>query len=404
MRRLLCSLFLLLALFPLCAGTLRVGLLCTQGTEDFASTVSNTLFSLLGSNSRLEIVNYSRHIAESDAEEARRVHSDLAQEREGAAYSAPEYVPYWQSDPICEPVSLDWDETFIRERSQSMLSYSMLDQNLDLILAFVQVSEGQIGELDVYMYIEGRTEEVFNSLFVAGSLDSLAGPVLSSLVSHFTEDSVLCDVSAFPSGTLSDSLSGEEIIRSGQWALVDLSTTSITVASSGYQSLTVEVDTSAKPYPVLEGSLIEEDIGSVSLQAFPSGTKASLFGLSADLPLSASFQSGALIVSLSNEGFKTENLQLTPQSRFHSVMLRPQWMAQEGRTGEAKDEMYRSMRNSLLSFGLYVIMSSLSQIWPQAAPVADLVTPLAAGISIVNLIDFIHDAMAYYDSAKQVYL
>ena len=66
--------------------------------------------------------------------------------------------------------------------------------------------------------------------------------------------------------------------------------------------------------------------------------------------------------------------------------------------------MYRSMRNTILSFGLYVLMSTLGDIFPESASWTGVAGTVTAGISIVNLIDFLHDCLSYYDTARQTYL
>ena len=83
---------------------------------------------------------------------------------------------------------------------------------------------------------------------------------------------------------------------------------------------------------------------------------------------------------------------------------KPAALAGDDMVRQAKDEMYRALRNTLLSFGAYVIMSSVSNIYPQAAVWSGIASSLAAGVSVVNLMDFLHDCMVYYDSARAVYL
>ena len=141
------------------------------------------------------------------------------------------------------------------------------------------------------------------------------------------------------------------------------------------------------------------------MTAYPWGTEASLFALPvASLPLTTSFQQSSVLMTLTSPGFAQESIQLTPQQSFYSVSLKPQWMAEDGRIESAKDEMYRSMRNTLLSFGLYVIMSSIQTIYPDQSAWTGIASGFAAGISVLNLADFIHDMLAYYNTAKQVYL
>ena len=86
------------------------------------------------------------------------------------------------------------------------------------------------------------------------------------------------------------------------------------------------------------------------------------------------------------------------------MTLKPQWMAGDGRVRDAKEEMYTSLRNTILSFALYVAASSIANIYPQTAGWINPVGTLSAGISVINLLDFIRDCFVYYDTARQVYM
>lgn len=404
MRRLSVLLVLLCGVFALYAETLNVGLYATAGLEDFSSEIVSTLFTLLPDNSRLERINYERHMRQREDSRDSQVHAALASEAEVPDAAADEYIPYSQCDPVWNLVVEEVDDDFITSRSLSMLDYTSLCDSLDLGIGFSSSPQDRLTLVEVFIYIEGRVEEVYSALCIPSRVEELAPEILSQLIAFFTRNHVLLQCASFARADLYDE-SGSPVPQYGGYAVIPRTTSDLTARRSGYEDLSIQVSVPDDALMVtLEGEMVMLPVGQVTVTAHPQGASARLFGLDVDLPLTADFDSSAVVLSISLEGFRDENLQLTPGAGFHSVILRPQWMAGDDLVRQAKDEMYRALRNTLLSFGAYVIMSSVSNIYPQAAVWSGIASSLAAGVSVVNLMDFLHDCMVYYDSARAVYL
>lgn len=401
-RRLVVLFIALMLSLPLAAGTLRVGLLADGELEGYASGLLDSLFTLMPRVGRLEVVNYNRHQEAEARRQATSVHEAYAAEREVAASTPAAYVPYYESSPTYEIVPLSAQTAFIDSLDEAMLSH--LSRDLDLVFVFLDSPRDSLGGLEVWLYIEGRLSPIFSSLYVPGSLDGLSAQVLAAMASFFVPSLCVLDSSAFPSSRLLDG-QGNEIPMASSFALVDAgATASVTVTGGGMADLAIPVDCQPGQVCVLSGGRLSLDEETVTLTAHPTGVRARLFGLDVQLPLTTSFQADSLVLSLSAPGFDNAEIQLSGQGGFQSFTLKPQWMGSEALVMEAKDGMYRAMRNALLSFGLYVVTSSLATIYPETALWLAPVSTLGAGIGVVNLIDFIHDMLAYYDRAKDVYL
>lgn len=104
------------------------------------------------------------------------------------------------------------------------------------------------------------------------------------------------------------------------------------------------------------------------------------------------------------EGFADLNLQINTPLVASTLELRPKWMDNDDRMKDAKDEMYKALRNTILSFASYVLVSSLDTIYPDTFSSYSGPLKLTCGsISIISLLDFLYKSGKYYHSAEQTY-
>ena len=371
-RKTVCLILLLSLSCLLSASALRAGLAASP-SADWAESVLTSFLTLLPANDELEELNRTNAEKKEVRDAEMHIHSDLAAERE-TDYVPQEYQAYYLSDPAWEIVSLSVEEDFLLD--ETMLSYYSLRDELDLIFVFTASEEGALSYAAVHVWCGGRTETVFDVLYRTQDEEELPLQILSALAARFDPSLAVLDLTSYPSCRLFTQDDSE-----------------LSLDFSSGRSYSVDAEPAAL------------ETGEVTVTAYPWGSEASLFALPvASLPLTTSFQQSSVLMTLTSPGFAQESIQLTPQQSFYSVSLKPQWMAEDGRIESAKDEMYRSMRNTLLSFGLYVIMSSIQTIYPDQSAWTGIASGFAAGISVLNLADFIYDMLAYYNTAKQVYL
>ncbi len=409
MRRLLPLLiWILLSPLSLMAGPLRLGLAVAggDGLLEAASSCIDLVFSSIQPSVAFEEAQRAR---EDDA--WRRTldteqHQALREERAPRSLEREPYIPYYETEAVYEIIPVTAQDDFIASADSSMIAYNMSSSALDAFFIFSVTDADGLDMFSISYSFDGVTEELYSALCLPGTYEDLLPEATAVLLGHFSDGLGLVDLSAFPPSCQVLDEEGN-VLESAPGGLLVMEDGghSLRVLADHYEPLDLSFTVSEGAVTVLEGGLEPLPVGTVTITATPVDATLSLFGVEMpSLPLSASFQGGAVLATISKEGFAPTTLQLDGGQDFVSVTLRPQWMADDGRVREAKDRMYRSMRNSLLSFGLYVAMSAIGNIYSDASPWTDAFGVLAGGVAVVNLVDFIYDCISYYDTAKQVYL
>ncbi len=403
----LCLLFIFFSI-SLSASALNVGYSALgNGVDDieiFSRTCLETAFLLLPRSDRLEDINHARYTAESDRAFLEYLHDCFVREREKGDFSLPEYTPYYEEEEKFLLIRTVAAEEFLSSRNMVMLEHVSRLHSLDVFFSFMISSEGEVSTLEVYMYADGKIEELFSSLYITGRLEEEMPSVMAEILSCFAPSHTLVSAEAFPSSRFFIDEATEVFPVSG-WLLVPSSLSGMRICTDGYYDLQAAIKPGQNGVSYLEGSLTELPRGSITVTAHPYASQASLFGLEIpQLPQTLSFDSGVLIMTVSNDGFESEHLQLTGGSSFYSVTLKPQWMAEGSRVLDAKEDMYRSLRNTILSFALYVAAGSIANIYPQTESWIGPAGAISAGICVINLLDFVRDCLVYYDTARQVYM
>lgn len=409
MRRLLPLLILiLLSPLSLMAGPLRLGLAVAGGeglAEDAAACI-DLVFSSISPSVAFEEAQRAREDAAWQRTLDMELHQALREEREPRSLEREAYIPYYETGTAYEIVTISAPDDFIASADSSMIAYNMASSALDAFFIFSVTDADGLDMFSISYTFDGGTEELYSSLCLPGTYEDLLPEATAVLLGHFSDGLGLVDLSSFPPSCLVlDEEGGVLEPAPGRLLVMEEGGHRLRIQADHYEPLDLSFSVAEGVVTVLEGGLVPLPEGAVTISATPADATLSLFGIEMpSLPLSASFQGGAVLATISKEGFAPTTLQLDGSQDFVSVTLRPQWMADEGRVREAKDRMYRSMRNSLLSFGLYVAMSAIGNIYSDAASWTDAFGVLAGGVAVVNLVDFIYDCISYYDTAKQVYL
>ena len=393
----------LLPSFILSASTLNVGII--SNTEAASLTASDSLSLILSTlvpNEKLESLNYSRTQREAERGRLGEIHNAYAGEAEIPEEGEILHTPYHNSEPAFQIIQITVDEGFARDRDEEMLIHTLRLNSLDFLFVVLYEREQNVNELEAYLYTSEGVEELGYTIYLDADTRALQGFILSSLVGWLDEASTVIDLSAFPSSRYY-SQEGHEIRTNNGFAVVPKTMSGVTVRRNGFYDLSIPLSLT-DGMNTITGEQIEREVGSVTLTVAPYGAEATFFGLSVpQLPLSTSFQSGTALMSIFADGFARENIQLTDETNFYHVQLRPQWMIEDGRVEAAKHDMYSSMRNTLLSFALYVALGTYSSIYSDSSSWSQPIEGLAVGLSVMSLISFIRNSIAYYDTAKQVY-
>ena len=125
-----------------------------------------------------------------------------------------------------------------------------------------------------------------------------------------------------------------------------------------------------------------------------------LYGTNCDLSISASLV--PLVVVLQKDGFSSKTLQI--QKPFEQIMvpLQPEWMERSTLLEERQRGFYKSLRNTMLVFGLYVASSTLSETFEEANPLWQPLQVATSGFALVSTLHTIMNLASYAALASSV--
>ena len=379
MRKVLLFLQLTLLASSLGAEALRVGLYGVPSylEEDLKASFSS--FTEAGlSSERLEEIQADR--LEKAAEKAARQndHRNLVGEKEREeekefTYDGFDSVSY---------VTVSPDErikTLFEDLDERALSYTREREELDILLIFSSVREGQLEFLDSHVF-DGELRPFISNVSIVNEGADLYDAMMEAFRQLYFGDAGFIRREG---GRLKAAPSGD----------VEIDGVVYTVEAGS----TIDV----APVPV------SREEKTFTLFSTPSDAMLSVFALdSVRLPLSVSSDEENIILALTAPGFMSRTYQLSAQSaEVVALSLKPEWMGREGRVRDAKDAFYRALRDSFLSFSLYAISTSLCKIYPDETKAwGPLLTTFTAGVSVVSLMNLIKTCGAYYNCAKETYL
>lgn len=105
------------------------------------------------------------------------------------------------------------------------------------------------------------------------------------------------------------------------------------------------------------------------------------------------------ILTLSEDGYKTKTFQSANSQSTVFLSLEPEWMGKKDSIKEGKDNFYRDIFISLLSFGGYVALSAIDNI--SSPPFVGGLKFVFAGGAICSLISLLNSTFEYYDAVTR---
>lgn len=371
MRKLLTFFILIIALIPLSASSLRVGLYNVP--KELSNEVASALELFLSNDfrsSKLDELCYNRLNGAFEKEEDLKIHKALIEEKTPAERSTFEYKEF---DIIeCIEISENSLNDAILSKNIDALNYIKSYNELDLIFIYSVDIDGPLSFIELFVF-DGTVNGVLDSVFLTHEEPSFYENILLELgkiyypeVAFVRENGNLKPVNAELS---------EYELKPGEITEIE-----------------------AEGVEIVEHSQL--------LFSIPYDAKLSVFAIdSSALPIWINSSEDDLIVSLNKDGFEGRVFQLdNSQDSVHALRLTPQWIKEDGVLKSAKDDFYRALRNTFLCFSLYAISSTINNINSDIAPWGDIIKSATAGISIVSLINLIKSCGVYYNRAKETYL
>lgn len=189
----------------------------------------------------------------------------------------------------------------------------------------------------------------------------------------------------------------EDLILSGSHTLVKPGELVLTLSSVGYASRTVSLTVHPGTITHIPGSLKPLDLGSIELVS-PFGAsnwyvQGSFLGNASSITLGQ--YSLPMLVVAQKDGFASKTIQLQSPTDSLLVELKPEWMSSVELLEEKQRGFYKSLRNTMLVFGLYVACSTLSETFEVANPLWQPLLVATSGFALVSSLQTIMNLASY---------
>lgn len=111
--------------------------------------------------------------------------------------------------------------------------------------------------------------------------------------------------------------------------------------------------------------------------------------------LSISSSMVPLVIVAQKQGFASKTVQVQKPVRKIELTLHPQWMTSSSLVREEQTLFYKSLRNTMLFFGLYVASSTLSRTFEVANPLWQPLQVATSGFALVSTLHTIMNLASY---------
>lgn len=311
-----------------------------------------------------------------EKQEDLRIHNELGKENINVERKTFTYEPFSSVEKVAAtvPSSLH-DSVFAKDNA--VLDYILKYNDLDLLICYSSEIDGSLNFINAFCY-DGEIKSLIDTVYLTNEMPSFYEDILLSIAYLYYPDVAFID---------------EEGILSA-----------VDVSLKEYKGQSVELE-SGKIFEFLKKAKPLENHTQL-IFSIPYDASLSIFAIEkASLPLYVTSSESDIILSLNKEGFSGSTFQLdNSKDGVNALYLKPTWVKDSGRLKAEKDEFYRSLRNTFLSFTLYAISKSLTNINSDIGAFGKVMEVATAGVSIVNLIELIKSCTNYYNRAKETYL
>lgn len=291
---------------------------------------------------------------------------------------------------IVEPVFSPEEKGFLFSGDEDARCFLMLREDLDALVVADVEEDGMLCESTLRL----NGEEVHHSLYLPSD-ESVEFMAILSVLTGYLKGPLFAVVRVDVPESVLVQVDGDEVKPIRGCIVLEKGEHRFSFSSPDYENAVMEADVADGT--VVAPSLQKRSFGPLFVSSRPYGSTLSFRGLEQDSHL----VSNAVIpfqMTLTHPGFSDLSVQSRlPMETIH-VSLRPEWMADEDLIGRAKDRFYTNLIATIVSFGCYVASGSLSDIFTEVElrPVA----ALAAGISIVQLVELFDSMFDYYQAAR----
>lgn len=407
MKKLIFSIVMILLASTLVGApsSLRVGYIMQMDEANFSTLFSSALdlvFSSALSEESLVALVQNREDLERKAEADKKYHDALNSEKFDTEYTLEESVSSVEEveiKAIEKPTYFDFST-----KDPLQAQHVLKTEKLDLLFVISGSSLSSLLDYTIDYYSLNSSKELVNRLAIIHKLNNEFLPIVEVLSSNFLSEYAFLQIEDAPI-SIKVLIDETEQIINNSLIFVKPGVHNVTFSSEAQQSYSEVIE--VEKGQVLKKNIKLEDYlyPSLTLSVVPA---FGLLGVQGKNPTIGEYyqesQKLPFVINGEAKGFSDINLQVNNPIVFDRIELKPEWMQKDERLKKAKDEMYKALRNTLLSFGSSVLISSLENIYPEqvlsySAPIKLTFT----SISIISLIDFIYKSSKYYHVAEQTY-
>lgn len=192
-------------------------------------------------------------------------------------------------------------------------------------------------------------------------------------------------------------INGEPLLLKGRQELFASGEYSLSLSAEGFLARQLSVSLQPNTIVSVDASLDRMELGDMHLTSTTGKVNWFVDGLLYDTACELSISSSLvpLVVVAQKEGFASKTLQVQKPESELSVSLQPQWMTRSALVQEEQRLFYKSFRNTMLVFGLYVASSTLSRTFDVGNPLWQPLQVATSGFALVSTLHTILNFASY---------
>lgn len=389
----LALLMFLFLLLPLKAGDFRVAVV--SGNDALKGIYLDVLELLSGSvdseiGKALYIERMERSSSDSyEAEKAKLLAGENISKLE--SLKVPSYTSGGLVLSVVEPSFSEKELEYLFKGDEEAHRFLSERENLDLLIVLSEVSRDPVPTLELYvngnkardmLYWENlreqETEEAINLLF----------PYLKDSTTHLLKIALPENSTLYIDDQQMPLYTGYAALKEGKHKL--------SYTSMGYLPKTVDI-------------VVGEGFSTIDLaldKVVPLPIYYRTLPYNADVLYNGVGVSGNVIedgiypftVTASASGFDVYSMQSTKREETLDITLKPEWIADLEILKEAKNDFYKSLFITLMTFGAQIGFETVSGLYPEYKMGA--ISVVFSGASLVSLVNMLDSAFEYFQAAK----
>lgn len=283
-------------------------------------------------------------------------------------------------------------------------SWYASQNNLDALLLLKKTKIASNDRIRLYWYdvFSDTTTMIFDKVSLTTDFSEMQEEVGSALLTRTVGKEYGLLVFDNYNSSLVVEANGEPLPVKGSQAVLPTGEHLVSLSRDGYTPRQVQLDILPNAITHIGTTLQHSDLGDIHFSSSMGRVNWYVDGdfleNRCDLSLNASLL--PLVVVAQKEGFASKTLQVHKAAKEIEVSLKPEWMTQALLIQEEQRAFYKSLRNTMLVFGLYVASSTLSSTFDMGNPLWQPLQIATSGFALVSTLHTIMNLVSYASLAS----